>query len=87
MGTVRKPNRNTFGLVIIVDNVNAIKVWLEQIECALAGLKPTYNVARSGISLLDRNKNYSNRRINCCICLTQNIRHLNPNDEAMDRKF
>ena len=57
MGTVHKPNRNTFDLVIIVDNIDAIKVWSEQIECALAGLNPQYHVARSGISHLDRNRN------------------------------
>jgi len=56
MGTVHKPNRNTFDLVIVVDDIDAIKVWSEQIECALAGLKPKYNVARAGISHLDRNR-------------------------------
>jgi len=56
MGTVHKPNRNNFDLVIVVDDIDAIKVWSEQIECALAGLKPKYHVARSGISHLDRNR-------------------------------
>jgi len=56
MGTVHKPTRNNFDLVIIVDDVDAIKVWTEQIECALAGLQPKYHVARSGIRHLDRNK-------------------------------
>ena len=55
MGTVHKPNRNTLDLVIVVDDIDAIKVWSEQIECALAGLKPKYHVAQSGISHLDRN--------------------------------
>jgi len=40
-----------------VENVDAIKVWTEQIECALAGLKPEYHVARLGITYLERNKN------------------------------
>jgi len=56
MGTVHKPNRNSFDLVIVVDDIDAIKVWSEQIECALAGIKPKYHVARSGISHLDRNR-------------------------------
>jgi len=56
MGTVHKPKMNTFDLVIVVDDIDAIKVWSEQIECALAGLKPKYHVARSGISHLDRNR-------------------------------
>jgi len=37
MGTVFRPDRNTFDLVIVVDDIDAIKVWSEQIECALAG--------------------------------------------------
>jgi len=53
---VHKPNRNTFDLVIVVDDIDAIKVWSEQIECALGGLKPQYHVALSGISHLDRNR-------------------------------
>jgi len=57
MGTVHKPNRNNFDLVIVVDDIDAIKVWSEQIECALAGLQPKYHVARSGICHLDRNRN------------------------------
>ena len=57
METVYKPNRNTFDLFIVVDESDAIKVWSEQIECALAGLKPQYHVARSGISHFDRNIN------------------------------
>jgi len=57
MGTVHKPNRNNFDLVIVVDDIDAIKVWSEQIECALAGLQPKYHVACSGICHLDRNRN------------------------------
>jgi len=57
MGTVFRPDRKTFNLVIVVDDIDAIKVWSKPIECELAGLKPKYQVARSGISHLDRNRN------------------------------
>jgi len=56
MGTVFRPDKNTFDLVMVVDDIDAIKLWSEQIECALAGLKPKYHVAQSGISHLDRNR-------------------------------
>jgi len=57
MATVHKPDRNSLDLDIVVDNIDAIKAWSEQIESALAALKPKYHVARSGISHLDRNRN------------------------------
>jgi len=57
MGTGFRSDINTFDLIIVVDDIDAIKVWSEQIECTLAGLKPKYRVARSGISHLDRNRN------------------------------
>ena len=45
-----------FDLIIVVDDVDAIKVWAEEIECALAGVQPANYVARSGIIHLDRYK-------------------------------
>ena len=45
-----------FDLIIVVDDVDAIKVWAEQIESALAGVQPAHYVARSGIIHLDRYK-------------------------------
>jgi len=48
---------NYYDLIIVVENVDAIKVLTEQIECALAGLKPEYHVTHSGITHLERNKN------------------------------
>ena len=56
MSTENKQNRATFDLVIVVDDIDAIKIWTEQIECAVAGLQPKYHVARSGMRHLDRNK-------------------------------
>ena len=59
-GKVHKLNRNMFDLFIVVDNNDAIKVWSEQIECALTGLKPLYHVARLRISHLNQNRNRFN---------------------------
>ena len=57
METIRKPERNAFDLIIAVDDIDAVKVWAEQIECALAAVQPEYHIARAGIRHLDRNKN------------------------------
>jgi len=59
---------NYYDLIIVVENVDAIKVWTKQIECALAGLKPEYHVARSGITLPERNKNRLRKCKKYCLC-------------------
>jgi len=75
MRTVHTQKRNDFDLVIVVDNIGTIKVWSEQIECAMAGLKPHYHVARSGISHLDRKRLILSQQRSCWFCLTQHTEH------------
>jgi len=57
MNVKHSRENNEYDLIIIVDDIDAIKVWTEQIECALEAVQPHLRVARSGISHFDPNKN------------------------------
>jgi len=53
MNKPRKPD-----LFILVDDLDAIKVWAEQIECALSSLVPEVTTARKGARHLYLTKQY-----------------------------